>query len=830
MFGIFDCLQMKQVSGLKIEDVSRIKELVDEANQRYQDELIAHGRDLESLQRLRGELAQTKESLTGMLTELSTVRTNAGLSQFQWQREREALQNRHAELEKSFGELRTQNDLLLRQLESLSAARLKRDELVVGENTGEESKDSAADSSELVQVIRYLRRQKDIIQLEHETLVNEHRRSKIQLEQTTKALDEARAQLEEERNGAEWRETMKKEYEALLGKVEQLNLLRESNVTLRHETESLIRQVSTLEGRLEESIKRQEPLERERRELHAQVSMLKEQQAELKRDRDEWKRRLNELVEETGQRESSAAIQAEVDQLKTQLAESESTKQALEGSLSKLQAELEALHEKLQGADQKEKRIILRATQLRARNDELTKRVSELEASASQKEDEGTVCKLQEELTNCRTTVGSLEEQIGERDLRISKLTETIQKLRLLSERFTSLRSEHAECAVKLDQAVQAVQQDGAQRLEALRKEYELRFKALNTLRSPVAEPASNPVVNAPEVVRKIEEVPNLQPPPPAEPVVEEVVEEEAFSAQEDFQQNNNNTEEEDVNEEYQEDPNYEEEEDLLDDDEGNEINFDYYDEDEPASAADRDEEHEDTAHGWTEVGTGEAEDTNLHQSNLMEDDEMIIRHDEDDYVDHLPEAENTDNLQETDNVPIANNASNAITDIVQSEQPTAIVTKKATVSFTPAPITLAPSHGFAQSSSAPQPASAAPTNPPHPPQIIRRVVNLSTSSPNIGASPTSPAQAATSAMQEKGKKVSGTIDLSQTGRRVIPMEAGSPAAAKILLPTATTTIQRGNSSSRRGGRGGAGGHRTRGGLAGRGGRGGHVPSGESPF
>ncbi len=78
----------------------------------------------------------------------------------------------------------------------------------------------------------------------------DYRRVKSQGEQLQRTLDETRAILQEERQGNQWQAKMTAEYNVLLEKVGQLNILRESNATLRQEVETLTLKVRTLETQL----------------------------------------------------------------------------------------------------------------------------------------------------------------------------------------------------------------------------------------------------------------------------------------------------------------------------------------------------------------------------------------------------------------------------------------------------------------------------------------------------------------------------------------------------------------------------------------------------
>jgi nucleoprotein TPR len=89
---------------------------------------------------------------------------------------------------------------------------------------------------ELREVVRFLRRDKEVLEFELESQQQECRRLQQQLEFTSRNLDETRALLTDERfRLANGRVLSEAEYAAMMEKSNQADLLRESNITLRDE-------------------------------------------------------------------------------------------------------------------------------------------------------------------------------------------------------------------------------------------------------------------------------------------------------------------------------------------------------------------------------------------------------------------------------------------------------------------------------------------------------------------------------------------------------------------------------------------------------------------
>lgn len=158
-----------------------------------------------------------------------------------------------------------QNNILHSQLETVSAQALKIQQRanaplgVVADNIEGGAGISNTDN-ELRDVIRFVRREKEILAAQHELSMQEAKRLKQQLDHTSRALDEARALLTEERQREQASIQSAAQHAELLRKINQLNILRESNSTLRDENEKNAKRVQELEQRLKETEAKVGPL------------------------------------------------------------------------------------------------------------------------------------------------------------------------------------------------------------------------------------------------------------------------------------------------------------------------------------------------------------------------------------------------------------------------------------------------------------------------------------------------------------------------------------------------------------------------------------------
>lgn len=102
------------------------------------------------------------------------------------------------------------------------------------------------------QLVKFIRRERDILQTHHELAIQERDRFKLSNDQFIKNLDEVRSLLQEERkkndesNGGQRASEMNE-------KINQINVLRESNSNLRDQHEESLKKIVQLSCSLKEA-------------------------------------------------------------------------------------------------------------------------------------------------------------------------------------------------------------------------------------------------------------------------------------------------------------------------------------------------------------------------------------------------------------------------------------------------------------------------------------------------------------------------------------------------------------------------------------------------
>ncbi|KAG0228496.1 hypothetical protein BGW42_002120 [Actinomortierella wolfii] len=368
--------EMSDIEARFREDLRVQAAATKEAQENYERELLNHAKDMQTLAKLKEEKTALEADLAKQKSAADAAVANLQSAELSWESQKNILQKNLAEVEKRCTELKEQNDKLHSHLEDvssqamsiqqrLSAPLATEDSLAGGAAAGSEGTAGAAavvkgslehQNAELRDVIRFVRREKDIEAHKYEMSQQENKRLKLQLDQINRSLEEARTSLMEERNRQQDAMFNKQEYERLLEKVNQYNMVFESNTLLRSEKEKLESKVQELEAKIRDLEKQMEPLQARVRELESDLENTSALLKQTTEDRDRWRARNAEImakydrIDPTEFQELKDAVakhEANEAEYKTKIAELETSKTELEASKTELTSKYEALNTKV---------------------------------------------------------------------------------------------------------------------------------------------------------------------------------------------------------------------------------------------------------------------------------------------------------------------------------------------------------------------------------------------------------------------------------------------------------------------------------------------------
>lgn len=196
---------------------------------------------------------------------------------------------------------------------------------------------------ELHAVIRYVRRERDVAELRLHLSKQEESRMRQQLEQAHKRLDELTVTLAQERQQASEQSASAVQHAELMEKIQSLNLLRESNETLRREAEAYLDRVKSLESRLRETELELSPLREQVRVLQAEVEARDRNISMLEEDNARWKTRTQQILQKYERIDPAelASLKEELEKVKAALAEAEKERNAEKTRAEAIQTDLQ---------------------------------------------------------------------------------------------------------------------------------------------------------------------------------------------------------------------------------------------------------------------------------------------------------------------------------------------------------------------------------------------------------------------------------------------------------------------------------------------------------
>lgn len=220
--------------------------------------------------------------------------------------EKMSLESTLKDFEKNLKDTRAQNVLLHGQLEkigdqieSLQGGKNTEESGTAGEGSSDEIMNSQKTISELREVVKFVRSEKDMVQAQLDSARRTAERERAAAALAKRSLDEARAELkilQENTQGGGSIADVDELKEKLRNAEEQSRLLGESNSHLRQEMTKLEAKFSTTIEELEKTKKAAQPTEKRQQELETDKAGLLSEKESLLREINDWKGRVQSLV------------------------------------------------------------------------------------------------------------------------------------------------------------------------------------------------------------------------------------------------------------------------------------------------------------------------------------------------------------------------------------------------------------------------------------------------------------------------------------------------------------------------------------------------------
>lgn len=257
-----------------------------------------------------------------------------------WKQQEETLKQSLQDLKNHEQVLKDENTLLHSQMEQFNIQLRK-----LSGNPSDAATSAAAPSSdarmieELRELIRILRRDKEILQSKLSISEQESKRHVQRYEETSRLLEDARIQIESLKQQSKEDNT-----QSIINSLqEQLNLYRESNQTLRNESQAHMQLVDEWKDKYNSLQLQVKPLNQQVEQMKTEMLLLRSENEQLKSDVAKWQERSKTLLDKykqidpdeyrqvqeelAAQRQETARLTQEIQTLRQQMANNNSTEQ-----------------------------------------------------------------------------------------------------------------------------------------------------------------------------------------------------------------------------------------------------------------------------------------------------------------------------------------------------------------------------------------------------------------------------------------------------------------------------------------------------------------------
>ncbi|CAH1255215.1 TPR [Branchiostoma lanceolatum] len=440
-------------------DLEQQVKLASEAQDKYERELMLHAADVQALSAVKEQLEDHNDKLSAAQEEARKAQEELRLGKVSREEQKRIQEQSMTTLQSRCQELEKQNNLLHEQIEKLSnqmlslQARPSRETSVTAASVSEEGKSS----EQLLEIIHFIRREKDIAETRFEVTQAESVRYQQRLEQLERQLTEAQQALGDERSRTEAAAQTALQHQELLKKVETLNVLTDSNKLLREEKERVEGQLQEVTAKVQQLQKDIEPLQENNRKLSTMNGSLQAENTMLKKDVDRWTARTRQLIEQSNKAdpEEIKRLTEERDNLQKQMSSNTEQMHKFRAEASRLNTQLSAEKNKTSEASRESMRLKTDVNQLKAQNSSLqgemagyksfnTKQAQEIESL--KKEVQAKSAEVEEKLKSV-----TVLKKIGRRYK--SQFEEKNTECEALSKEMETVKKENEELKTKVAQA-----------------------------------------------------------------------------------------------------------------------------------------------------------------------------------------------------------------------------------------------------------------------------------------------------------------------------------------------------------------------------------------
>ncbi|KFB45358.1 AGAP001754-PA-like protein [Anopheles sinensis] len=368
------------------ERCNQLMEQVTQAENKYSSEMMQHSDDIRQLTEMKQEMKRNRAQFNELIQERDQAIERLKVGEEGWSNREQLLRTEMTQLEERLENLNSQNAVLHDQIQALStrlsvtAANLNQSATAAGADDSmsggagadcsvlnrsltEEEKQSA---EQLLLIIKYLRKEKDIAVARFELLRSENVRLQSELMMFQKKCKDAQTELAEAREKTDTGMVTVVKHEEILRKMETYNAITDSNRVLREERDGLVQELRAQTEQLRLAQETLDPLKEKVNELTVKLESATKDNGSLRIEATRWRQRANLLIERSNKTNPDdwKRMQTERENLaKMLMAEKEQLKQAneelsaIKQDRARLETELANVSKQLEVRDEKIKKL-----------------------------------------------------------------------------------------------------------------------------------------------------------------------------------------------------------------------------------------------------------------------------------------------------------------------------------------------------------------------------------------------------------------------------------------------------------------------------------------
>jgi nucleoprotein TPR len=411
-------------------------EIATRARQDYEHELAKHGDTMNTLRALRNEYNGVKSEISQFKTQAEAARTALEQNEENWKSAQARYEGQVAEAKRTYDDLKQHNKTLLEQFDNYKAQinDLKSNRTAA---TGDAASDGAG-ASKIDEITTFLKQEKDILEAQLSVKDSEAKRLNAELSHVQNQLDQAREKLHAEQSRSRG-SLGGSNLQALQNQIEQLNVFRESNTTLRNDAARLEAKLADKNAEFETLYSELEPLKARVEELEGELELTSGYLEQEKKQRDYWEKRFDKFVNKSEHidpkemddlRKTVEEIKVERDQYAEQINGLNEQATGLQDKVKTLEAGVEAAVKAANEAQKEELRAKFNKRHKQLMEAAMETKKAEIDALTTERDAlQTTLATTQQELETSRQQITDAQTQAHQTQDHVAAMQQQVNQL-----------------------------------------------------------------------------------------------------------------------------------------------------------------------------------------------------------------------------------------------------------------------------------------------------------------------------------------------------------------------------------------------------------------